>query len=302
MAEGIPGQDVGGSDAFRQLDIGAAVVTPRGVEGWRPPEEVGLELLPKTVEVSVGDTVDALLLAEGVRPDDYSRGLVAAINPGLDQQFRLQEGQAITLFELSGEGREAGALVALQPFQSDRANIRDALTSLNRDAGVANPESERSLTAALERLNHVQEGARLTSPEDIAAVSGSLDRARVGLAQGLPTSAIVSELRAASSAYVSAGRAPNTPMIRIQAAPASSAVGGDCVVAWALAGFDPFPGSVDHHSFQPPRDLPVSANEIRVWIEKGQRVISNRASVSKDRLLTGVTVTVPVTLTESCSL
>lgn len=275
-------------------------MTPDGVAGWRSVQDADIAFTPINVEVASGDTVDALLLANGVRPDDYSRSLVAAINPQLDARLRLRPGQPLTLFQVSGEGRVEGQLIAVQPYQSDRQSIRVSLGVLNEEVASA---QWRPLSAAVEGLNAAEAGARLTDPADIVAVATSLERARVGLAQNDSIASIIGEVGSASATYLAAGEtaAPAGPTIRVSLSPTASASGNGCVIAWSVAGFSALPGSVDYAEYNPPRDHRVHASELEVWIEKERRIISGRAEVSKERLLAGGVVLVPLTLTEACA-
>ena len=282
-----------GAEAFGSLDLGVSRLTSGAVVEWKPVAAADVELGAQSATVERGDTVDALLRARGIRPDDYSRAVVAELNPGLDPTLDLAEGEVITLpvqTRLREPPASADDLIAIQPYLGERARLRsetERALSLAEDARTWLPAAEsRRLETAVARLERAErEPVRLGAgeiAEDAAAVE-AFNRL-LESAQAVDASEAVAAAASATAALRRSG-GPHPGSLFVVAPPTETPVDGICEVAWSVAGFSALPGSVSYSNFPARTGIRVPVSHLEVWLTRGRVPLSDvRLRVNRDQL------------------
>lgn len=290
------------NDPFAQFDLGVAEVRPnQPLEAWAPIATTPIRLRPQSVDVADGQSLDALLLSRGVRPDVYSRALVRAINPGLDASFRLRAGQTLTLFELSGQSPDV--LVALQPYQAERQSASSALAELTqqwRERAELFPARERqSIEASLRQIYSSQQASVLTDLSQILSVTRLLEERASTNDDGGDFASLASESRRLPR-ELAAAAADRGAQLLVQINPAGAPRAGVCQIVWSVAGFSDFIGSRAVHDYPASGSIPVDASSLEVWITRAGQPISSRVRINKDDLLRRQPYGLTITVTGTC--
>lgn len=293
------------SDALDALDLGVARLSDGQVEEWEELEGSELELGAETVVVGRGDTVDRLLLRRGIRPDPYSRGLIAELNPSLDESLTLSEAQSVTLPVLLS-ARDADGLVALQPHRSDRQNLeaeaQSAYATMQAQIGEAQGEEQAQLEDALRRLERAERETVRTNAAQIAADTSALRSFNDLLGDASVRFDHQAVAAAANeTADILQHHAVNAGSLTVVALSTETTVTGVCEVAWSVAGFSALPGSVSYTDFPAPRPIAVPVSHLDVWVTRERRPISDsRYRVNKNQLTQGAGHRLTVSVGEAC--
>ncbi len=302
--------DAEADDPFAQFDLGVApLAEDNTVSEWTALAASGLVLVPETVEVDGGETIDSLLIARGVRPDPYARSLVAEINPNLSGAFELAEGDSLTLFQVHrpDSGSFASGRIALQPFQVERDAVRarlEELAALTASEAVATPGLDRfrSMIERAERGIVLTDRRQIYAADSVlrsynAQVLGALSNHGAG-AGGQANYAAVGRLTRATVAEI--GRLPDDKRrasIRVRMSSTGAGPSGLCEVGWAPLGFASHKSSRVFERYENDVVIRVPASALHVWIARSQNTPSNTAlrRVQKSQLIAGDThpMTIP---------
>lgn len=306
--------DAEASDPFAQFDLGvASLARSDTVSEWTELAASGLVLVPETVEVRAGQTIDSLLIDRGVRPDPYARSLVAEINPNLSEAFALAAGDSVTLFQVHRPegGPFASGRVALQSFQAEREAVRRQLEALAEltPSGDARPSGLDRFRMRIERaesrvvLTHRSqiEAQRFmlqsfNSQVNAWTASASYERDRAEYeAIARLTNATVADIR----------RLPGDKRrasIRIRFSSTGAGPSGPCEVGWAPLGFAPHKSSRVFERYQDDVVIRVPASALHVWIARSQDTPPTTAlrRVQKTQLIDGDTLAMTIPTPGRC--
>jgi hypothetical protein len=313
------------SDPFAQFDLGVASLAQSGtVSEWIALETSGLALVPETVEVQLGQTIDALLIERGVRPDVYARSLVAEINPNLSEAFELSAGESVTLFQVRRPeaGPFASGPIALQPYQAEREAVHREIAGLAEAFGVG--EAARTMIERLRlRVVRAARDAVLTdrlqlqqAASMLRSYNSQVTTAREALSPGSawpmpgpsygsqPQYAAVARLTDTTAAELRAlpgHRWKATIRVRVRSTGAGPS--GHCEVGWAPLGFAPHKPSRVFESYSDDVVIRVPASALHVWIARSRDAPSDRSllSVQKTQLIDGRTVPMTIPTPGRCA-
>lgn len=309
-----PGDEA--TDPFAQFDLGVAPLAHDDtVSEWTGLEVSGLVFVPETVEVRAGQTVDALLIERGVRPDPYARSLVAEINPNLSEGFALSEGDSLTMFQVRrpSSGPFAAGRIALQPFQAEREAVRTRLEELAALTG-----SDASGTSGLDRFGaliaRAQRRVVLTDSRQLNAADSMLRAYNAQLlgalanhgaeSGGQANYAAVGRLTHATVTEI--GRLPNDKRrasIRVRMSSTGAGPSGLCEVGWAPLGFAEHKSSRVFEQYEDDVVIRVPVSALHVWIARSQGAPETTAlrRVQKAQLIDGHTVPMSIPTTGRCA-
>jgi hypothetical protein len=304
------------ADPFAQFDLGVAPLAQNDtVSEWTGLAASGLVLVPETVEIRAGQTVDALLIERGVRPDPYARSLVAEINPNLSEGFALSEGDSLTLFQVRrpDSGPFAAGRIALQPFQAERDAVRTRLEELaaltSSDAsGMSELDRFQSMIARAQRRVVLTDSRQINAADSMlraynAQLLGALAN-HGSEAGGQATYAAVGRLTQATVAEI--GQLPNDKRrasIRVRMRSTGAGPSGLCEVGWAPLGFATHKSSRVFEHYEDDVVIRVPASALHVWIARSQDAPATAAlrRVQKAQLIDGQTVPMTIPTTGQCA-
>lgn len=301
------------SDPFAQFDLGVASLAQSDtVSEWTELAASGLVLVPETVEVRAGESIDALLIERGVRPDPYARSLVAEINPNLSESFALAEGDSVTLFEVRrpDSGPFATGRIALQPFQAERDAVREGLERLD-DIVKARQARQLELQVFQDRIERAEDRIVLTDRLQIRAAGSLLDSYNtefqiVWRADSAPYQATYEAATELTESAVADIRSlPNderTASIRVRMSSIGPGPSGPCDVGWAPLGFARHTSSRAFEPYQDDVVIRVPASGLHVWIARsqGEPPVAELHRIPKAQLLDGRTVSLNIRTIGRC--
>ncbi len=302
------------SDPFEQFDIGvASLAEDDTVSEWTGLSASGLVLVPETVEVRAGQTVDSLLLERGVRPDPYARSLVAEINPNLSEAFDLADGDSLTLFQVQrpDSGPFANGRIALQPFQADRQAVRGQLHEMASLFEERSPDPQE-VAPLRNRIERAEDRALLTERLQIQAAASTLSSYNSRLEALWATEAAAYERQqyAAVASYTYSAAAELRSLanekrrasIRVRISSTGAGPSGPCEVGWAPLGFAPHKSSRVFERYQDDVVVRVPASALHVWIARSQDTPSTTAlrRVQKTQLIAGDTLAMTIPTPGRC--
>jgi len=309
-AAGVDGET---SDPFAQFDLGvASLALSDTVSEWTELAASGLVLVPETVEVRAGQSIDSLLIDRGVRPDPYARSLVAEINPSLSEDFALAAGDSVTLFQIHrpASGPFATGRIALQPFQAERVAVRGQLAAMIAlfDQGPPDPAKVAPLRRRVERA---EDQVILTDRLQIQAAASRLSSYNSSLeALWAEAAAYESQRYAAAASYSYSAAADlrtlaeekRSASIRVRFSSTGAGPSGPCEVGWAPLGFAPHKSSRVFERYEDDVVIRVPASALHVWIARSQDAPPTTAlrRVQKTQLIDGDTLAMTIPTSGRC--
>jgi hypothetical protein len=308
---------------FDDLDIGIAPVSDGSIgEDWTPLAESGARLEAFDLIVKRGDSVDNLLSAQSIRPDEHSRGLIMMLNPTLGDSLTLSEGRHLTFVRLvrpdAGSTKfAAGGAVAVIVGLHDRRRANQSFNLIISQASelstAASPAlmSSAGSTQAKTIRGDIAKPAksyaslslwnRSMSPGQARDLADQLQQYQARLDTAVTAakaSTDVTTKAATATSTAEEGRSVSTQILSSHFATqpkrnardaqlmvqASPQDGAPCSVVWSLYGLEGFQGSRNPESLPLQRPMPVWTANLAVWIEKDGRTISPVEKIAMEQL------------------